>query len=341
MDHESIGRCLRVAVAARVAIGAALFARGGLAQSGSSARAVPAARVEQCPSIDAEKFERLFWLELSVLSELRADVSNYLLQVRCDGATVQITLFDPGGRELLTRGLIESSPLDQESERAVALAAAELIMALDWMPRATPSRRAATFQQPQSHPVLKAEALEDSPTPSVVNWTLRGGVSLAMRSLATTPLPLVGPTLAGEFHLNGPLSVGFIAAFEEGSTTRDAGSITATSWSGGAFVGLKVPLTQHWLGWAEFGLRGVWTRMAGSTDSPEYQTNSTEGVGPDLFGRIGPRLVLDRWLLSPYLTGGFTPISWEARVTREPALQFGGPWLGAGVEIGLSFGSRK
>lgn len=300
---------------------------------------VPRLTIDGCSTLDASKLEQLFTIELSVLGEIRSDAGAFLLEVRCPGKQVELRLFDPNEMELLARSMAFPKT---EPEREVALASAELLMALNWIPRLAPSGGPTgglalpTGRQPPP-PLLSPEENQWSKT----GWTILAGGALAARSLDSSSFVMGGATLTGEYHFVSPLYVAAAASFEEGSTLRRAGEITATAWTLGALAGAEVEFTPHLSLTASLGVRATMARLAGASRSSSVGVAQLNGVVPELLVRAGPRGQWGWFVLAPYGLVGLTLSDWEARVSNENPVRFSAFWVGGGLEVGFNVGGGR
>ena len=106
-------------------------------------------------------------------------------------------------------------------------------------------------------------------------------------------------------------------------------------------MGTEASLHPNWSFVAALGLRATLARLAGASSSESVQVGQLTGVVPDLSLQLGPRLVAGWLVVAPHASGGLTLSDWEARITNESAVQFGGFWLGAGLEVGVIWGPGK
>ena len=114
---------LRRAAAALLAFSLAA-ARADAAHAGGSVRV----EIEGC-SLQTAEVTRLVQLELGSVLAAGADASDYRVTIRCSGADLSISLFDPLTQKSLSRTTVAPPPSQPEPERLVALTVAQLYRA--------------------------------------------------------------------------------------------------------------------------------------------------------------------------------------------------------------------
>lgn len=212
--------------------------------------ATPPVELIECGELDQPEFERLLTLELG--SELvAAPRPPPGLRVVCELERIQLQLADGGSGWRLEREIPAPEIDAPDAERIVALAATQLYLA--WLPLATNPPEAAAD-----------EAMGPRPTPQRLTRLARAAPPAPERAVTPRPSPPTAPeqppvevSLFGGARLRDAAHPFFLARYgalgawnlprgwhvlaslagEFGTAHRTAGSITVSSFSGGAGAG--------------------------------------------------------------------------------------------------------
>jgi hypothetical protein len=304
---------------------------------GAAARAEPAPVLELgapgCEAFDLQEVERILRIELA--SE--AVVARVAL--RCDAASVEVDVRDAGSGKRLTRRLPSPSPDEPGAERVLAIAASQVVRALEWLPEAEPEGKAPPAPVPTAPTPARSEPAPapHSTTPEPVRPAHSAGVVAGVRVRDIEPRFVTARLgLYGGLPISRDLSLLIVSALEGGSTERRAGSVSYRSASGG--VGLAY---RAWRGpraaidWG-LSLSGGYLRLAGEA-TPGFEGFAVEGYAAELGVSVRPTLSLPPLELGLGIEVGGTLPSVDALVEGDERVSLRGPWGGASAALALAF----
>lgn len=273
--------------------------------------------VEGC-GMSSDEVTRLVQLELSSVLAAGADPAAYRVTIRCDGADLHLSLFDPLTRKSLARTVARPPPTQPEPERLVALTVAQLYRAA-WLelttddpPPLAPSpaetrppeeiasaRRAAaqTLAErppdiPSATPMLPTPTL---PTPTLPaptspggrSWSL--GVALGARVRhAEDPLVLPNMEVFATWASTGRSFWLLVqAGMEWADVARETGMLETLLVRGGAGIGATALVSGRWSTFVEAAAGLTHLTISGHAARPPYTGERIAGAGFDSSVALG------------------------------------------------------
>ncbi len=293
----------------------------------------PEVTAESCTRFTAEQVRALIDLELSMDAEGLSAAPSYLLAIECQEKEIKLRLLDED-REVQMERTIDLPPDGStEPERTVALAGAELVFALGWVPRPPKST---------PHPELKPREQADSEK-EVVNMsprhdrshraTLRTSYLVALRSLDSTPFLASSAMIAAQLQLKFPVRFGLAFGYEAGNSTSQ--KVVSQVVSAGAQLGYVFTLSDAVDLAFEFEVRALHVNAKRKQLGP-LQELSVSGWRPDFMLRVGPEWVPGTWGLAMSLVGGVVAGRLELPEVEPQPYVFGGPWVGITMDLLLN-----
>ncbi len=270
-------------------------------------------------------------------------------EVRCAKGGVVIEIFDDDTATLVATRTVDLTAFGAGARpRLLALTIAEMVDAV-WESAAPPAPESlapAVAEQPVAAASPRADApvpevqasagldIEPPPPPKKVR-DLRlydFAVRVSTRKFAQGPFEF-GGSLRGAIAFDERLVAEGDLSVERGESGTDLGPVSGTTYSLGAWVGLRLDLEPIELR-GGVGLRAGVASLAGSP-RPEVRAGTVTG------GWVGPMVVVvARWLLSDVmvdlgLDGGVNLTPVRGRVAGGEEVSIAGGWLG--VQLGVGY----
>lgn len=300
----------------------------------------PEVTVESCARFTAEQIRELVDLELSTDANGLSQAPRYLLAIQCNDALIELKLLDEKREVQMERTIEQPDESSTEPERTVALAGAELVFALGWMPH-PPQQSVPPAQTGSTQISAKQEDAGGYRNyDSSHRATLRASYLLALRSLDTTPFLASSAVISAQLQLKVPVRFGVTLGYEVGSSTSQ--NVISQVVSGGAQLGYALALSSDVDLAFEFEVRALHVNAKRKQWGPLPEL-SVSGWQPDFIVRVGPEWVPGTWGLAMSLNGGFTAGQLELPEVRPTPYSFGGAWVGISMDLLLNgyFGGEK
>lgn len=299
----------------------------------SAGAPIPQVDAMACSTIHAPQFTHLLEVELQVLGELPADIETYVLHLRCSETNAHLSLEDSRGNERLRRELSLSREGEEERTRLIALAAAELLMAWNWVPSGGP--RASPVATPQSNPQAPVAPQEEERASdhSASGWGLSAGGAVAVRSIGSGPVATGGWMVSGSYRPLPAVALRLLGSWESGSSRREAGVVALTGWGFGAGVDwIGLPLQP--VGFrAQLAARAIHVTLSGTPGDEGVVAARLGGWLPDFVFRVGPRFDLGNLSVMLHADVGLAASNLKAHVSGESPVRYGGFWAGGGLDL--------
>ena len=308
-----------------------------------------------CDDLDIEETKRLVRIELSEIAKTGSGRDRLVVRFECDADTVNIYVMDGVTDRSVERSIDQIN--QNVKERVVALSTSQLI-AVSRMESTKPEEQeqGQGQEQEQEQEQVELNAIEPENNRSQTRKSVvLGSSSLRVKHhLKESDLFLTGgirlrsklALAAGTAGLKSDLlftphiGIMFLAEFEAGSTTRDAGEVTtiAAFWGIG-FVGR---FFRRHLFFFETGLEAL-MGYAYLKGNPKTWASgkSAGGITGEFALRAAPTIKLDSVLLSIVFKGGYTLENPVGTVTDEDDVTIGGFWMGVDFCLGLDFLASK
>ncbi len=293
----------------------------------------PEVTAASCARFTAEQVRELIDLELSMDAEGLSVAPRYLLTIECQEKEIELRLLDED-REVQMERTIDQPPVGAtEPERTVALAGAELVFALGWVPR--PPKPAPG---PAAEPRERVDSTNETADVGLPHHrshraTLRASYLVALRSLDSTPFLASSAVISAQMQLKFPIRLGLALGYEVGNSTSQ--KVVSQVVSAGAQLGYAVPLSETVDLGFEFEVRALHVNARRKQLGP-LQELSVSGWRPDLMLRVGPEWVPGTWGLAMSLVGGAVVGRLELPDVEPQPYVFGGPWVGITLDLLLN-----
>jgi hypothetical protein len=279
-------------------------------------------RMNNCSEWSAGEVERLARLELATVGGGESDAGGADVEITCDEAGAALLASDSQTRHTLSRR-IELSAGAEDAERVLAISAAQLVRALDWLPeppaRATVVKPRATQPQPPRSPPRRPLELQLGAGPRTRD--------------AGAPFLTYRAALGGALEVGSGIALGGAFSYERGNAERSLGQVR-TELVGAAMRAQLEP----WRGnrWSclwrvelevnRLGLRGE-ESVAG------VRTRQIRGMGGQVQLALGPVLRSAGVGIALLAQGGGSHFGGEGRVSDDDAVNLNGAW--AGLELAM------
>lgn len=285
----------------------------------SRALHVTVAGCEQLPELEVQ---RLAELELATVAGGESNEGAATAEIVCSGDEALILASAPGTTRSLNRRLVLASELEGRT-RVAAIAVAQLVRALDWLPNepslpppiAPPQRKPPTSDRhPWQRPGTRVE-LEAA-----------GGLRLRDFQSSFWSRRL---SLASDYRVSPGWALGIGMAFERGTAERDPGDVRAQLLTAGARLKLE-PWPKRRLGMvarADVGVAHL--SLEGRNTRPEVNGAEISGLGVDAALAVGPLLRIGSFGVALLGEGGIASFGGTGLVVRNTPIDMNGAWLGA------------
>lgn len=335
-NDRGVWRTLKVAVS----VGAALAALTSAATAQpSEALTVTAA---DCPDLHEVEITRLLEIELG--PALSARTAPLEISFRCDGPRVTIVATDPITDKRLDR-TVDLGPHALQPDRVVAILASQLFLA-SWSELLLERPHDVEIPTPARPVPPEAQQLAEQTTRRALAPTFLAGRGWEASVVAgprvrqvTTPL-LTGRIAARTAVALGPLRLFLELGGERGAASRAVGVVDVALLQALAGATFRAVHRGAWTLDLEASAGPAWVNLWGTRSAAGYQTSSVSGVvGEGALG-IAPGLVLGLVRLALLLQGGANFSRARGYVAGDRDVSLAGPWLGAGVILGLGEGGK-
>jgi len=290
-----------------------------------------------CAGLDSDRIAELIALELAGAFGTTGHGIELSVAVTCGPDKLAIDVHDPVTDKSVGRRYPALSPDEEEPERAVALAAAQLFV-VSWLELLVPKRREAA--EPGVAPETVAGAREaasrsiEQPGPAV-EVAATGGLRLrALPELA--PVGRFGALVGGEV-VEG-LQLFGLAAFETGRMSRDLGTASLYALWLGLGAAYRWPVSSIVSFEAGVAFSGGYALLRGEPFVAADHSGDIDGLTGELAVLAGPVLTLGRFVAALDLQGGYSVRNPIGTVEGEDEVSFGGFFAGAIVRLGLLLG---
>lgn len=314
---------VRLAAAASV-----LFvAFDGLAQEPAAAHGISIVLDEgACTAFSGVEIRRLVLLELGI--DARAAPSPEI-RIGCGNAEISIELFDRVHGRRLSRAIPAPSPDDPGRDRILALAASQLVAALDWIVSPAPIPEE---DEVVAAPVPRSVAADPQPVRSRLRtFQLLSGVRARD---VREPFLAWNVGVAGGIGIGSRLLLRARLAFERARASREAGDIDAHAVSCGLGAAIRFGAI------GPFEMRaGAWAHatrvvLKGRPEEGFVGAKAT-GTFPELELGMGPVIRVSFLEVGLEVQAGSGLFGGKARVEGGTPVRYADPWFGAGLWIGI------
>lgn len=321
-----------------------VLAAVAISEPATAQRAAPIFSVNrvECEWLDEGEFTRLLELELALVGG-GEDLPPLTVDLSCGEQGVTIVVRDPEWTQQIERTVPSPEIEGPGRERQIALTVAQFAGAL-WRLRETAEQEAAEQQEPQEQaepPVAQPPPATPEPTDSAgVAWFLEFGGGLRGRALSSSALLSGFGELSGAVWLADRIGVVALLAVEGANADREGGRVGAVAVTAGlGLAGLLADVGRFRLE-SRLLLAGGYARFEGHADDPSsYRDRSTDGGAGEVRVELAPSLVIGRFQPALVIQGGYALPVTIAIVREDDDVSFSGWWVGAGLRIGVEFGS--
>lgn len=303
-------------------IGLLFLPRGAVADRGLQVE------LDNCQGWIARQVEHLARLELGTSAGGESVVRGADVTVRCLAGSVLLAAREARGAPTLVREL-GMDPNQADAERVVAIAIAQLVRALDWLPEPAREVRA---EQPRGKSDL-LDAAEHRGRPAVAE--LRAGAGLRARGLAPEAVALRVHNGA-MFAVASRLRAGGALHYEQSETERGLGQVEAQLMGGAfelAFRFWQVRPAALELR-AELGMSHV--TLTGRSSQPGVEAYRLRGLGLEGGIALGPVFSWGRLALRLEGVVGGAYFGGEGLVSGADPVVLNGPYTGGELSLGVS-----
>jgi hypothetical protein len=292
----------------------------------------------RCGDLDGAEVRRLLDLELVALDGAGVAERSPTVTVTCAEGRVAFSVRDPRGRELLQRVLPAPDPDQPGRERVVALAASQMLTALEWLPEEAEPDAPPAASPPEQPPRRVSAARRTAPAPaSGAPSPLRLGGFAAVRARHLhEPFPVLRFGAAGQWHLSPDWHVAAYVAGEGGERSVAGGSVRARAVFAGIGVGHTLHLAGAWSLVSAVRVFAGYGELRGVEPRAGFESARARGALADVELAWGPQLQLGPGFFEVRGEGGsLFPNQASGLVEGESAAGYGGVWLGASLGAGL------
>ncbi len=286
---------------------------------------------ERCDALDMVELERLLQLELEgELGDERVRV-----RLKCVPSGVQVDADKADGRAL-HRMLALPASEEPGRERLIAIATAQVVRALAWLPAPVAAAPAAAPADPHTPP--SRQSPRKPPLPRARHGEQGSiAVNAGARVRDVDPRFLTWTAgLRGRMHVAGPWSLLLGSAFEGGGTERSAGFVRHRSARGELGVSHRLWESSHaavdarWL--ASFG----YFRLSGQPRAG-YEGFDVDGLELESSLGVQPMLRASVLEFALYVDAGASLPNADALVEDDQRVTTRGVWLALGAALGVAF----
>jgi hypothetical protein len=306
------------------------------APGGPAAASGLTVRASGCSRLDEREVTRLLGIELG--PGLARDGRELRVEITCDGSRLRITAIDSITEKRLERE-VHLGPEQLQGDRVVAILASQLFLT-SWSELLLPAQHGATPQGPPEPATADARRLAETRAREAfaprggVRWDVQIAGGVRVRELGSPLLVGRGAIRAGV--IAGPAEIFLDVGGERGAATRASGTVAAS------FADLAAGVSWRPLERGPFTLDieaagGVsWIELRGADPASGVEARSVSGIVGE--GSIGvvPGLRLGSLRLGLSLQGGLTFSRARASVAGDDAVSLAGPWVGAGLTLGVA-----
>ncbi len=318
---------------------ALLFLSSGAGATNAAAVPIPEVVLEGCGGADESAFADSLAFEISVMGQLPADVTEYTLRVRCVGPEVHLSLRDAADNERLRRSVAPHSEAGMWS-REVALAAAELLLAWNWIPVSPPTPSAT--QTPQGVAGHGPPARAVAPVPAnPFGVFVAADVALHVRSLSTGAFVHWGPAGAVGWRTSGGAGIAIAGRWMNGRVSRKSGSVVSESSTIAAQGDWLKAWGSGFAAYGSFELGASYVSLVGAPRSSDLAGGRVRGFLPELKVEAGPALRFSKTHVALLGVVGLSPRRLEARVVGDDPVRFDGVFFGIALEALVSLRRRE
>ena len=280
-----------------------------------------------CHAWSPVEVERLTRLELTTLGGGESDEGNADVQITCDDTGATLKASDAAARRSLSRR-IRLAMDAEDGERVLAISAAQLVRALDWLPpmsaAAIPVEPPVVLSTPTSPPAL--------PPPRRPALELQLGAGPRARD-ARLPFMTYSAAVGSAVTVGSVIALGGALHYERGDAERALGEVRAELVGAAVRAALERWRGKHWscllraeLGVSRLSLRGQDSVIA-------TRTGRASGFGAEAQLAIGPLLRSGRMGVGLLAQGGGSYFGGQGLVSDEQAVSLDGAW--AGLELAV------
>lgn len=293
---------------------------------------------KECDGLDIDEIARLVRIELSEAVGSSGGLGKLSVHLECRGGEIDVSVFCAETDKTLKRSI---EPRDQKAKhRVVALSISQLIAVARMeseKKREEDEGKEGSQDKPAVEPSLdlpeegdrgEEDQSKDRDLFLTGGVKLRSGTSLLVGDLG----------LKSDLLFTENLGVSFIAEFETGSTSREAGTVRTLAIFGG--VGAVGRFFRDERFFLEVGIEAL-MGYARLNSSPKTWANgqSAGGITGQFAAAAAPTFVLKRVLLSVNVKGGYTLKNPVGFIEGEEDVTLGGFWAGIDLCLGWRFAS--
>ncbi|MBW2732388.1 MAG: hypothetical protein JRH20_08320 [Deltaproteobacteria bacterium] len=289
-----------------------------------------------CEEIRADKISQLLTLEQTLSLAKLPTRSMPRIAITCGPKETTISLQDPLTRKTVMRSIPSPQSQDVGSERTLAIAASELIVA-SWMELLLPPRE-NTAQSPELAGAQQTirNALQARIEPQPTQWSVGVGVGGRARQLAR-PFWLwrarlrVAREVLPSWRLFGE------ATAESGRASRTPGHVNALLFGGAVGAAFSLRITQALTFEAEAAFGALYTRLAGEASDASVLATHAEGASGEAMTGVGLAWSSKRLRVALALETGVTFPTVAGGVNGDDEVLLSGIWVGGVGRFALSF----
>lgn len=300
----------------------------------ADAEADPRVDLTDCPGLDAREIARVLGIEIEALLARRHGMDLPPVQLTCHGSSVRVTVSDPVTGKTLARDVPAPGVDDPTRDRVIALAVSELFLS-SWLELLLPpDTRVVPLPAAAPQVVVVTRVARRAIDPDPRRWEIGLQGAARWRDLGR---PYVGiqPSLVAGFVFSDWLRLFVATGLEIDRAARQRGSVR--SWASGLGIGAGLRAGGNGTLFWDAGVlvSAVSVQTSGQAQTDGTAESSASGLGGEAVLLAGPGLQVGCFFARLEAQGGVSFPGFAARVAGEERVQWGGPWVGAAIGLGL------